>query len=159
MRLKTAPLQKALSRLAPIAGGKMSLPILSCAKLFCANAKLYVLANNLDCAITASVECDGGLDDVCVDLKSLIAAANTNADELELTLGENKITVKGSGVCELYTADPKEFPVTPEDKFVEIGCNGEDLADMIRGASWCAIESPAEPKYEAVRIRTTPKAI
>lgn len=159
VKIKTLSFQSALAKVSPIMGGRTTLPILSCVLIEAKDGALTLTSNNLDACVQAKAECEGSLAPLCVHLRAIQAAANTPADELEFSMNGPRLRVKGSGECNLSVLDAAEFPAMPKDKWVEIGVNGKDLAELIRGVAWCAVEEPSRAMVDAVWIKTEPKSI
>jgi DNA polymerase III sliding clamp (beta) subunit (PCNA family) len=162
MKLETRKLVAALKGPAKLAGGRVSIPILSSVLLSGEAGKLSVRGSNHYGSCFESVEADGELKPVLVRGDVLGAALGGMGGTTELELDKSKLVLRGDCTTKLACAfDEKEiaiFPGLPETGG-GIGVNCVDLAKAIRAVSWAAARASERAILESVYVHCTSKAI
>lgn len=139
MKTDSKKLLEVLKVASRLAGGRMTLPVLSCVRLSADGKNLKVESSNLDQQQTEILECDGTLGPVCVYVNLLACSIGGESCQIELT--EKKIlrVVCSFGETLLPTLDAGDFPepmkmVKPSKQ----GLPCADLGKAIKAVSWAS---------------------
>ena len=158
MKIKTKALKTALANLSHVAARKVSLPILSCAKITAVENTLFIAVTNLDERQIETVECDGPLDECCVNFKTLDYSCG--GDEMEITLGGDRLIVRfGQNIQKFATLPAEDFPKEPNNKLKQVGVSCVDLADAIESVKWAASTDLGRYVMNSVRVEGEPKLL
>lgn len=159
MTVNTKSLRAALSACSQAADRKITLPILSCAKLEAIAGRLTVQSSNLDVWVERHLDCEGDLAPVAVNLKLLQQALEwIKADNLELSV-DGKLVIKvGKCVTKLAFHPAVEFPPWPISPAKGIAVNCADLATGLDSVAWACAEGDrgvGRPMLENVAVILT----
>lgn len=159
MRIKSSNLKAAFSKVAHLATGRPSLPILMCVKLEAAENILTITATDIECYALARCECEGDFPPVCINAR--VFSTLISGEEMTLTADNSKLTVQGQGRAVLSLEDAAAFPAWPKRVDAKaIGLNCQDLADAIAVVGWCADDKQiARPICACVNVDCTAKSI
>lgn len=140
MKVKTKEFAVALAKVLPVIKTRTTIPILSCVKLSSLGGKLHVTASDLDAFASANCPCaedDPGIS-VCVSADMIRQLAHQPVEELELTVKDGWLTVKGNGSARLGVHSAADFPTWPETEGVTINLEPEELSECVKGVSWAS---------------------
>lgn len=161
MNISRKSFQAAFDKVAPLAGKRTHLPILSSVRLSDNNGELEIMASNLDCFATAKCQIDGSMKPICVSaslLGGLLKSANEEIT-LELLKGD-RLKFVSNGTAEIACLPADEFPVFPDGKAKAVGINTADLAELIKSVAWAADTNDANGIMRmAVWIKAEPKSL
>lgn len=155
MRVNSKSLRSALQACARAADRRISLPVLSCAKLEAKAGRLTITASNLDVWVERHADCEGDLEPCCVNLNLLLKAVeHVDAESCELKLNGKLVLKAGKSVDTFNTVPSNDFPLWPTAKLTPTAVNCADLATGLNAVSWgCADESIGRPELENVAIQ------
>jgi len=158
MKIKTNTLKQALDNLRPIIGRKMTLPILSCVKIYSHMGKLIIEASNLDEFMSETLDCADDIKPFCVNYKQL--CDSIGGEETGLSFRPEYVDVSiGIGMASIQTLDVEEFPQLPKQKFTAHSVNCEELAKSITSVSWAACVEPSRPVLNSVHMISAAKVL
>jgi DNA polymerase III sliding clamp (beta) subunit (PCNA family) len=161
-KINSKKLASALKLVTPVTSARAStLPVLSNIKLHATLGVLHLYATNLDAYATATCECEGDLEAVCVKATSLQALIQNATGDVEIEATANsRLKVKASGVGLLGTADPKDFPEWPSN-IPLVGLNTQELGDCISRVEWAADPGSQDGRIQVrcIGVWTTARGI
>lgn len=161
MTINTKLLRAALSACSRAADRKVTLPILSCARLEAVAGRLTITASNLDVWVERHVDCGGDLATCAVNLKLIQQAIeNVQATECDLKFDGKLVLTDGRSVTRLNSQKPEEFPPWPTGKATPTAVNCADLAVGVDAVAWaCAEEAEKREAMENVVVTLSEKSI
>lgn len=160
MKIKSSDLRAALSRVSLVVGKRTSLPILSMLRLEAAANVLSIAASDLNCYLSARVECDGDLAPICVNANTLIGLSRSAGLDVELTLKGERLVCASGWTANLGTLPAIEFPALPAEKYMALGIIvPKDLAECIKAVSWAAGDDPSDYAHSGVWVKAGAKQI
>ena len=159
MKIQTAKINEALSRMIPIAPRRTSLPILSTVRIEADGKILRLTASNLDEFCEESIDCDGKIEATCVSLQQF--ACSLGGDEVEIESGSNCLKISFSGgEVELAIHQPAEFPATPKlEKSQKHGIACQEAAKAISSVVWSVCDQPERYNITAAHIESSDKSL
>lgn len=160
MKIESANLQRAMNRVAKLAGGRTTLPILNMAHLSAIGGVLVVTTSDLTAWAVARVACDGDLPPTCASAQKLKLLADASRDSIELTVTKEGLKFAATGLdCTLSTIPADEYPAYPTDKLESIAVNCADLAEGIRRTAWACSEEESRYTLQSCWITLTAKSL
>lgn len=160
MNITKKAFQSALEKVAPLAGKRTHLPILSALRLEAKGGMLEIVASNLDCFATAKAECAGELEPVCIPasyLNALVAGANESI-KLGVIQGQ-RVSFESNGSANIAYLPADEFVALPSEKAKKVGIPSKDLAECIRAVDWAVNLNKGDILLESVWVKAEAKSI
>lgn len=159
MKTTTKTLKAALDNLKPIISRRMTLPILSCVKLYTERNRLHITATNLDEYMVERIEVDGEIEPVCVSFNHLFMSLM--GEDAVITPRKGSLLVKcGDNETVISTMDAADFAPMPEFRDAENhGLACAELAEAVNLASWAASNDPSRYVLNSALIQASPKTL
>lgn len=160
MNIKQKQLSAILKRVVGLTNKRTTLPVLSTIHLEATGGRCVVRATDLDCYATASCECEGELQAVCIRGSQLFALVQQATGEISLSLAaNNKLSLKANGVAMLAASPAVDMPEFPKGA-KSIGLSTEDLHECLSQVVWAADPNNNDrPLIRGVWCKTSPKSI
>ena len=144
MQINTKQLRSALSACSQAADRRITLPILSCAKLEAKAGRLTIQSSNLDVWVERHLDCEGDLEPCAVNLKLLQQVTDqVQAESCDLLMAGKLIVTDSASksVSRLNVVPAVEFPPWPTGKLVPTAVNCADLATGLDAVAWSCIDA------------------
>lgn len=157
MNIKQKSFAQAFKKVAGLATGRTTLPIISCVKLEAKDGRLIFSTTDLDAHAESSCECDGILEPICVSAQSVNILCQQAPETIVLERVEKRLRFTSGGVAMLPTMDAAEFPAFPNSgKSIGLAC--EELANAIAAVKWCTRDDDV-PLMGCIGVETASKFI
>lgn len=152
--LKREELSEALSHVVRLTTSQRTLPILSNVYLFPSEGRLHLMASNYEMWIEEAIPIDGEIGEFLIKGKTFQEIVSSlEGDEVELLMGEDKVTIacgKTSYELEIWR---EEFPSPPFEEFSKhFTFRGEQLKEGYSKVSFAVAKEDIRPEFTGILL-------